>query len=76
MKYVFGKNDVVVVVVKFFRHTEAVLRGFVVVVVVLVWLNSGSERRGLEQHPYEHTCSTSFKHGECIAVDRMKSSRK
>ena len=50
---------------KFFRQTDDVLVvvtfGAVVVVVV-------GKRRGLEQQAWHHTCSTSLKQGEYIAM--------
>lgn len=69
MKWVFGKKEVVVVVVKFFRQADDVLVGLGVVVVVV---KSGREKRGLEQQPWEHTSVTSLRQGECILDDEQR----
>lgn len=64
----FAKKEMVVVFAKFFRQADDVLVRFSVVVVVVA---GRAKRRGLEQQPWEHTCSTSLKQGDCIAAIKI-----
>ena len=69
MKFVLAKKELEVVFAKFFRQADDVLVvvSFGAVIVVVV-----GKRRGLEQQPWQHTCSTSLKQGEYIAMAGVK----
>lgn len=42
--------------------------------VVVVVVDCGRMKRGFEQQPWEQTCATSFKQGECIMWMKINTS--